>query len=112
MTRVKCIAVFLILLISSAAETSFAQVLDRPGLLARMDFLRDQLHLKEAQFLSPSPADFANFSDLLRQPDTGLARLMPREKYEGKLLIRGGGAYYSFVRLTNEIGVIPRQGGK
>jgi hypothetical protein len=29
-------------------------------------------------------------------------RLMPREKYEHSLTIRGGGAYYSFARLTQE----------
>ena len=27
---------------------------------------------------------------------------MPREKYDGQLLIRGGGAYYSFAKLTND----------
>jgi hypothetical protein len=35
----------------------------------------------------------------------GIVRLLPREKYDGKLSIRGGGAYYSFVRLTHEYGL-------
>ena len=45
-------------------------------------------------------------------PDAGLIRLLPRETYDSdvknenkyKLTLRGGGAYYSFVRLTHEYG--------
>ena len=33
-----------------------------------------------------------------------MARLMPREKYDHVLVTRGGGADYSFTRLTNEYG--------
>ena len=46
----------------------------------------------------------------MKQPDTGLIRLLPREAFDqfpgkpGKLTIRGGGSYYSFVRLTHEYG--------
>jgi hypothetical protein len=69
-----------------------------------MESLRGQIEAKERVFLSPSPEDLATFAAFLRQPDTGMARLMPSEKYDKVLLIRGGGAYYSFTKLTNEYG--------
>jgi hypothetical protein len=81
-----------------------AQLQDRTELQAKMESLRAQIQAKEKVFLAPSAEDLAAFAGFLRQPDTGMARLMPRETYDGNLLIRGGGAYYSFARLTNEYG--------
>jgi hypothetical protein len=79
----------------------------------RAELLRQQdalLRLEEA-FLLPSEEDRAKYVAFLSEPDTGLIRLLPREKYDAdvkqannKLTIRGGGAYYSFVRLTHEYG--------
>jgi hypothetical protein len=43
-------------------------------------------------------------ADFLAQPGTGLVRLLPREEWERKLSTRGGGAFYSFARLTHEYG--------
>jgi hypothetical protein len=80
------------------------QLQDRSALQAKMESLRAQIQAKEKVFLSASAEDLAAFAGFLRQPDTGMARLMPRETYDGKLLIRGGGAYYSFAKLTNEYG--------
>src|SRR5678816_406754 len=91
-------------LIVAGAPDASAQSKDRAGLLVKLDSLRDQLQKKEATFLAPTAEDLAAYSEFLTQPDTGMARLMPREKYDGTLLIRGGGAYYSFARLTNEYG--------
>ena len=81
-----------------------AQSPDRSELLVKIESLHDQVQTKQTQFLAPSAEDLAAYSEFLKQPDTGMVRLMPREKYDGFLLIRGGGAYYSFARLTHEYG--------
>jgi hypothetical protein len=62
--------------------------------------------LKEAEhaFLEPSAKDRRKNADFLTRPDTGLIRLLPRETFQDKLSINGGGAYYSFFRLTHEYG--------
>lgn len=77
---------------------------DRAKLEKKIESLMEKLRSKEEEFLSPASEDQEAYADFLRQPDTGLLRLLPREKYEGKLLTRGGGAYYSFSRLTHEYG--------
>jgi hypothetical protein len=84
-----------------SAQT-FAQ--DRAQLAQEIDSLKQQLKAKEIEFLEPSPQDKAAFDSFLSQPDTGLIRLLPRETNQNKLSINGGGAYYSFSRLTHEYG--------
>src|SRR6185295_7532622 len=91
-------------LILIAKPDAAAQSPDRAELQVRLASLHDQLQQKETTFLAPSAEDLAAYSEFLKQPDTGMARLMPREKYDGNLLINGGGAYYSFAKLTNEYG--------
>lgn len=71
---------------------------------AKIKILQDQLKSKEAIFLQPDPVDFTANAAFLAQPDTGLIRILPREKFDGVLSTRGGGAYYSFVRLVHEYG--------
>jgi hypothetical protein len=86
------------------AFTASAQSIGREELEAQIDDLHSQLKHKEAQFLTASPIDAKRYSRFLAQPNTGLCRLMPRETFDGRLLTRGGGAYYSFTELTNEYG--------
>jgi uncharacterized protein (TIGR03437 family) len=69
---------------------------------AALQRLNEQIREKESLFLAPAPEDFAQHAEFLRQPDTGLIRLMPRERFENVLGVRGGGAYYSFARLGHE----------
>jgi hypothetical protein len=68
--------------------------------------LRTELNKAEQEFLSPAPEDRAKYAEFLKQPDTGLIRLLPREIYDKptELTVRGGGAYYSFAKLTHEYG--------
>jgi hypothetical protein len=56
------------------------------------------------RLLPPTEEDKAAFADFLKQPDTGIFRLLPRETYDGYLNYRGGGAYYSFSRLDHAYG--------
>ena len=61
--------------------------------------------------LAPSDQDRASYASFLRQPNTGLIRLLPRELLDGNtdhskkpLKVRGGGRYYSFSYLSHDYG--------
>ncbi|HEX8146432.1 MAG TPA: hypothetical protein VF591_04435, partial [Pyrinomonadaceae bacterium] len=90
-----------LLLSAGAAE---AQTGDRARAAAEIESLREQIRARESVLLAPSEDDRKAYAEFLERPDTGLIRLLPREKWEGKLSMRGGGAYYSFARLTHEYG--------
>jgi hypothetical protein len=94
-------AVALILWVSIA---SAAQSGDRASQESEIRALVGQLKETEQQYLAPSDKDKAKYAAFLQQPDTGLTRLLPREIFQNKLTINGGGAYYSFARLTHEYG--------
>jgi len=69
--------------------------------------LQEQLESKEALYLAPAPEDVAAHAEFLRQADTGVIRLLPRESFDlnnQKLSIRGGGCFFSFSRMTHEYG--------
>ena len=93
------IAVAFCLAIGAAPQVQDRAMLEK-NIVSLMETLRD----KEKEFLAATIEDQQAFAGFLRQPDTGLTRLLPREKYDGKLLTSGGGAYYSFARLTHEYG--------
>lgn len=84
----------------------FAQTKSREDLQKEIAAKRAELAKLEKAFLSPSEEDRATYADFLRQTDTGLIRLLPRETYDSRnfegMTLRGGGAYYSFKDRTNE----------
>jgi hypothetical protein len=84
--------------------SSFAQSVDRTKLEKDIRSLYEEIREKEKQFISVDPNDTTNYAEFLKQANAGIFRLLPREKYDGKLSIRGGGAYYSFTRLTSDYG--------
>ncbi|MFL6286121.1 MAG: hypothetical protein ACJ74Q_23520 [Pyrinomonadaceae bacterium] len=81
-----------------------AQTDARAEAASEIESLRAQIKSKEAALLAPSEEDRKAHAEFLAQPDTGLVRLLPREQWDGKLSIRGGGAYYSFTSRTHEYG--------
>jgi hypothetical protein len=95
-----------------AAVSGLGQTQSRAEMLNEIEAKRQELSVLENRFLSASKEDQATYADFLRQPDTGLIRLLPREKFESKvykknpkgITINGGAAYYSFARLTHEYG--------
>ena len=99
------------LLISSL--TSLAQTQSREDVLKDIKAKRAELLALEKSYLSPSEADQKQFAEFLRTPNSGLVRLLPREKFDTEaytdetraVVVRGGGAYYSFTRLTHEYGI-------
>ena len=106
------IAIGFIVSLTLSAFSICAQTQSRDDLLKEIGTKRTELLNLENAFLSPTEEDRARYADFLGAPDTGLIRLLPREKYDPdvknenkyKLTIRGGGSYYSFVRLTHEYG--------
>jgi hypothetical protein len=77
---------------------------DRAKIEKEIEALQEQMKAKAKEFLEPSQEDKTTFAEFLNQPNTGLIRLLPREKYQQKLLTNGGGCYYSFTRLTHQYG--------
>jgi len=83
---------------------ALAQSDDRSEVVKDVTSLGKELNEKEKMLLSPSDKDQAKFAEFLKQPETGLIRILPRGLYDNRLPIRGGGAYYSFALLTHEYG--------
>lgn len=88
----------------SLPSVASAQTQDRAQVVAEIESLREQIKAKEAALLAPAREDLDAHADFLAQPRTGIVRLLPRERWDGKLSMRGGGAYYSFTRLVHEYG--------
>jgi hypothetical protein len=94
------------------SQSTFSQAPSREDIKNQIERKRAELVKLEEQFLAPTEADRTAYAELLAQPNTGLIRLLPREKYDSDgnnkipktLTMRGGGAYYSFSRLTHEYG--------
>lgn len=96
------LALFLFCLTACAAARAQADGRERAA--AEIESLREQIKAREAVLLAPSDEDRKTNAEFLKSPDAGLARLLPREKWDGKLSLRGGGSYYSFTLRSNEYG--------
>ncbi len=101
-----------VIALTFTAINCFAQSVSREDLLKSLQAKHAELELLEKQFLMPAAEDRTAYAEFLSQPATGLIRLLPREIYDNSankksnktLTLRGGGAYYSFTRLTHEYG--------
>lgn len=89
-----------------------AQTQSREDLIREIESKRAELLKLETALLLPVEGDKTSNAEFLRLPDTGLIRLLPREKYDPVItmgnkitpMVRGGGAYYSFAHMTHEYG--------
>jgi hypothetical protein len=89
-----------------------AQTQSRADIQKEIEAKRAELVALEKAYLEPSEEDRTRYAAFLNQPNTGLIRLLPREKFDSEvykenpktITLRGGGAYYSFIRLTHEYG--------
>jgi hypothetical protein len=96
--------VFTLLLLSIFNSSLVAQTKTREQLLDEITASRNELQGLEQQFLAVSESDRAAYANLLAEPDTGIFRLLPREKFDSEtykknektITMKGGGAYYSF----------------
>jgi hypothetical protein len=118
MKKTVALSLFGLVTLSLLANGAFAQskareeiAQSREQILSEILAKRAELQELESRFLAPLAEDRTAFADFLRQPNTGLIRLLPRESYDSDtynnkktLSFRGGGAYYSFTRLTHEYG--------
>jgi hypothetical protein len=98
-----------VLVLVGCSLNILAQSESREDMLKQIEAKRAELAVLETKLLAPSAEDKAAFADLLKQENTGLIRLLPREKYDETpnkmtLTVRGGGAFYSFDRLTHAYG--------
>ena len=102
MKKISIAAGTLITLLLTVAA-GFAQTNSRDDLLKQFEAKRAELTALQKQILAPSEEDRASHADFLKQNDTGLMRILPRETYGFDLVgMRGGGSYYSFTKRTHE----------
>jgi len=110
--RTTLAAIALVAFCTSLSISVRAQSENRDQVLNQIQAKRAELSALEKKFLAPADEDLSAHAEFLKQPDTGLIRLLPREVFDSEvyrrqqktLTIRGGGAYYSFSRLTHEYG--------
>jgi hypothetical protein len=105
MRRIYVASLFLAAL-SMIPINAAAQSESRDDVIRQIEAKRAELSVLEKKLLSPSDEDRATYAPFVGQRDRGLIRLLPREVYDknSSLTVRGGGAYYSFVKLTHAYG--------
>lgn len=103
--------IFVASLVTAICSISvLAQTESRADILKEIEAKRAELAKLETKYIALSPADTETFAEFLSQPDTGLMRLLPREKFDSYanqksgLTLRGGGAFYSFTHRVNDYG--------
>lgn len=91
-----------------------AQSSSRDDLIKQIEAKTKEIEVRRAELivlvnkiLDVPDTDRKELAAFLKQPQTGIIRLLPREKYDGNgsLKINGGGAYYSFGLKTHEYGL-------
>ena len=86
------VKIFVFLLL--AVSVGNAQDSSREQKLQKIEELNGQIKILEKDFLQPEAKDL----EAARKENLNVFRLNPREKYDRKLTIQGGGSYYSFTK--------------
>lgn len=104
MKKAVAVTTFILALMLSCLNV-VSQTQSREDIIKEIEAKRAEIAGLEKFVLATSDADQEEFASFLTQPQTGLIRLLPREKYDRKLMtMNGGGAYYSFIHSTHEYG--------
>ena len=107
MKKIVAVNTFILTLLLACLSVA-AQTQSREDVIREIEAKRAELAVLEKKVLAVSDTDREKFVAFLKQPQTGMIRLLPREMYDGNtkrgLAIRGGGAFYSFVLNTHEYG--------
>ena len=93
--RIFLLSVLLVFLLST---TAVSQEPSREQKLQKIDDLNSQIKSLEADVLLPAAKDFKQ----AEKEGFEVFRLMPRERYDRKLTVQGGGAYYSFTTKSHD----------
>lgn len=81
-----------------------AQDLTREQKLQRIGDLKGQVKVLETELFLPDAKDLKQ----AEKEGFEVFRLMPRERFDGKLIVQGGGAYYSFTTKSHDYQKIPQ----
>ncbi|MGC2237504.1 MAG: hypothetical protein WA584_15175 [Pyrinomonadaceae bacterium] len=77
---------------------AFGQELTREQKLQKIDELNNQIKLLEESFIQPDEKDLKQ----AQKENFSVFRILPREKYDHKFTIQGGGSYYSFTTKSHD----------
>ena len=88
----------ILVFVALCSSIGFGQEMTREQKLRKINELNAQINLLELDVLLPDVKDTAR----ARKEGFGVFRIMPREKYDRKLTIQGGGSYYSFTTKSHD----------
>ena len=88
----------ILVFVALCSSMIFGQEATREQKLQKINELNGQINLLELDVLAPDAKDVSQ----ARKEGYGVFRIMPREKYDRKLTIQGGGSYYSFTNKSHD----------
>lgn len=88
----------ILVFVALCSSIVFGQELTREQKLQKINELHGQINSLELDVLTPDAKDLSR----ARKEGHGVFRIMPREKYDRKLTIQGGGSYYSFTTKSHD----------
>ncbi|HEX8251199.1 MAG TPA: hypothetical protein VF599_23705 [Pyrinomonadaceae bacterium] len=92
------VSLFVFVLVFVCSSIAFGQELTREQKLQKIIELNSQIKMLEQDVILPAARDLKQ----AEKEDFGVFRILPREKYDHKFTIQGGGAYYSFTTKSHD----------